>query len=125
MIKQTYLINSTLDEVWQALVNPKYINAWGGGPVKMNEKKGTKFELWGGDIHGKNIEVVPLKKLVQEWYGGKWEKPSVVTFTLTKDGNKTKLNLLQTDVPDNEVKDIDDGWKEYYLGPMKEYLEKK
>ena len=82
-IKQTYLINSSLDEVWQALVNPKYINAWGGGPAKMDEKKGTK------------------------------EKDAI------------KIDLLHKDVPDNEAKDIEQGWKKYYLEPLKEYLEKK
>lgn len=124
-IKQTYLINSSLDEVWQALVNPKYINAWGGGPAKMTDKVGTKFEFWGGDIHGKNIEVILLKKLKQEWFSGDWKTPSIVTFTLSEEENKVKIDLLHTDVPDNEAKDIDDGWKEYYLGPLKEYLENK
>lgn len=124
-IRQTYLINSSLDEVWKALTNPKYINAWGGGPAKMDDKVGTKFELWGGDIYGKNIEVVPLERLVQEWFAGKWDKPSVVTFTLTKEEDKVKINLLHTGIPDNETKDIEQGWKEYYLGPLKEYLEKK
>ena len=43
IIKQTYLINSSIEDVWQALVDPKYINAWGGGPAKMADKVGTKF----------------------------------------------------------------------------------
>lgn len=122
-IKQTYFINSSLDEVWQALVNPKYINAWGGGPVKMNDKVGTKFEFWGGDIHGKNIEVIPSKKLVQEWFSGDWKKPSIVAFTLRAEKNKVKIDLLHTDVPNNEAADIDNGWKEYYLDPLKKFLE--
>ena len=125
MIKQTYLINSSLEEVWEALTNPKCINAWGGGPAKMDEKVGTKFEFWGGDIHGKNIEVIPLKKLIQEWFGGDWKKPSIVSFTLTEEKDKVLINLLHTDVPDNEAKDINEGWKEYYLGPLKKYLENK
>ncbi|OGH24173.1 MAG: hypothetical protein A3B47_04910 [Candidatus Levybacteria bacterium RIFCSPLOWO2_01_FULL_39_24] len=125
IIKQTYLINSSIEDVWQALVDPKYINAWGGGPAKMADKVGTKFEFWGGDIHGKNIEVVPKKKLVQEWFGGNWGKPSLVTFTLTQEKDAVRINLLQTDVPDNEAKDIGEGWKDYYLGPLKKYLENK
>lgn len=123
-IKQTYLINSSLEEVWQALTDPKYIDGWGAGPSKMDDKVGTKFEFWGGDIHGKNIEVIPNKKLVQEWFGGKWEKPSIVSFTFKKEDDKVLIDLLHTDVPDNEAKDIDEGWKEYYMGPLKEYLEK-
>ena len=124
-IKQTYIINSPLEEVWKGLTDSKYIDAWGGGPAKMNEKVGTKFEFWGGDIHGKNIEVVPLKKLKQEWFGGNWDNPSIVTFTLTQEKDAIKIDLLHTDVPDSETKDIDQGWKEYYLDPLKKYLENK
>ncbi|MCL5435124.1 MAG: SRPBCC domain-containing protein [Patescibacteria group bacterium] len=124
-IIQDYRINASIEKVWEALVNPRNINNWGGGPAKMDDKEGTKFSLWGGDIHGTNIEVERFKKLVQEWYGGKWEEPSIVTFKLQKLGNSTKLSLLHENVPDNEYDDIDKGWKEYYLGPLKEYAEGK
>ena len=124
-IKQTYHVHSSLEEVWKGLTDPKYIDGWGGGPAKIDEKKGTEFEFWGGDIYGINVEVVPLKKLVQEWFAGKWDKPSIVAFTLTKEKDTVKIDLLHTGVPDNEAKDIDEGWKEYFLGPLKEYLEKE
>lgn len=124
-IKQIYLINSPLGKVWKALTNPKYIDDWGGGPAKMDDKIGTEFKFWGGDIHGKNIEVIPLKKLVQEWFAGNWEKPSIVTFRLTVEKDAVRINLFHTDVPDNEAKDIDEGWRQYYLGPLKKYLENK
>jgi len=123
-IKQSYSINASVENVWQALVDPKIIDKWGGSPAQMNDKVGTKFTLWGGDIYGKNIKVSQNKELVQEWFGGKWEKPSKVTFTLKEKGGKTEVNLLHEDVPDEEANDIDDGWKTYYLGPLKELLEK-
>lgn len=122
-IKQTYLVNASIEKVWQGLVDPKIIEQWGGGPAIINDKVGTEFSLWGGDIHGKNINVVENKKLVQEWFGGDWDKPSKVTFTLRQKDNGTELNLLQKDVPDDAAKDIDEGWKIYYLGPLKELLE--
>lgn len=53
-IRQTYRIHSSPQEVWKALTNPKYIDGWGGGPTKIDDKEGTEFEFWGGDIHGKN-----------------------------------------------------------------------
>ncbi|MDP2632185.1 MAG: SRPBCC domain-containing protein [Candidatus Curtissbacteria bacterium] len=123
-IKQTYEISVPVQNVWQALIDPVIIDRWGGGPAHMNDKVGTKFTLWGGDIHGKNIKVVKNKELVQDWFGGEWEKPSMVTFTLLEKGDKTEINLLHEDVPDEEVKDIDEGWKIYYLGPLKKLLEK-
>lgn len=123
-IKQIYHIKAPIDEVWKGLTDPNYIDEWGGGPVKMNDKVGTKFEFWGGDIYGTNTEVDPQKKLVQDWYGGEWPKPSKVTFLLKRvSDNKTQLNLLHENLPDDQADNFDDGWKQYFLGPMKEYLE--
>lgn len=128
-IKQTYLVNSSINEVWKALTDPKYINAWGGGPAKMNENKGSRFSLWGGSIWGKNIEVIPNKKLVQEWISEnesrKWEKPSIATFNLIEEKGKVKLDFVHENVPDEDYKNISEGWKDYYLGPLKKYLESK
>lgn len=122
-IKQEYLINAPVEKVWKALVTPKEIEDWGAGPVKMNDKTGAKFSLWGGDIHGENTKVVKNKILEQNWFGGDWNEPSKVKFVLSKEDGKTKIELFQKNVPDKEVGDIDDGWRRYYLGPLKEYLE--
>ena len=67
--------------------------------------------------------MVKEQKLAQDWFGGDWPKSSKVTFTLNEDSGQTTLVLLHEDVPDNEVDNFDEGWKEYYLGPMKELLE--
>jgi uncharacterized protein YndB with AHSA1/START domain len=124
-IEQTYQIKVPVQEVWKALTDPKIINKWGGGPAVMSGVTDSEFSLWGGDIHGKNTEVVLNKKLVQEWYSGDWKQPSKVTFNLLPKGDTTKVQLIHEVIPDEEVKDIADGWKTYYLGPMKQWLEKE
>jgi|SRR3989344_4352579 len=127
-IKQTYHIKAPIEKVWQALVDPKLVEAWSGSSAKMDGTVGTKFELWDGDVYGTNKEVAnpPAggKKLVQEWYGGDWDKPSIATFTLAQEGDNTKVDLVHEDVPDNEASDIEDGWNRYYLGEIKKLLEK-
>lgn len=125
-IYKKYTILAPVSEVWKALVNSEYIEAWGAGKAHMDDTEGYEFSLWDGSVHGTNIKVVEYKKLVQEWYGGDWEKPSMVQFLLFegKDGS-TKIQLVQDDVPDHEVKDIDEGWDKYYLGAIKQYLEEK
>lgn len=128
MIKQRYLVKADLEKVWDALVNPKVIEQWGAGPAVMKSEVGFKFSLWGGDVWGKNLEVVIPKngtgRLVQEWYGGEWETPSIVTFKLNENNGSTEIILDHKGVPKSEVKDISAGWNDYYIGQIKKLLEK-
>lgn len=123
-IKQKYVIKASIAKVWQALVDPKLIDDWGAGSAKMSDQEGFEFKLWGGDIYGKNIKVIPESLLIQEWTAGNWENPSQVTFSLKADKGKTVVDLLHENIPDKEVSEIDSGWDSYYMGPLKEYVEK-
>jgi len=120
---QKYLVNAPINKVWQALVDPKVIEDWGGGAAKMSAEEGAFFSLWGGDIWGKNKKVIDGKLLVQDWYGGKWEKPSKVSFILSQKGQKTEVILKHENLPDDGWKDFFDGWRDYYMGPLKKLLE--
>lgn len=112
-----------LSEVWKALTDPKVIDKWGGGPAKMSDKEGFNFSLWGGDIHGTNTKVIKEKLLLQDWFGGDWDKPSKLQFKLTHKDGCTTLYLTQTEIPPQEFEDIKDGWDRYYVGEIKKLLE--
>ena len=122
--KLRYDIKASIDKVWQALVDPDQIKVWGAGPAKMSASPGANFSLWGGDIWGKNTKVIPQKLLVQDWYGGKWETPSIVTFELKENSGNTQLTLIHKNLPQEGWKEFYDGWKDYYLGPLKILVEK-
>lgn len=123
--RHTLQIAASPDTVWQALTNAQDIEEWGAGPAVMNDQARTKFKLWDGDIHGTNLNVDPKKLLVQEWYGGEWPHPSTVTVTLSPHQGGTRLELLHEGIPDEAHRDIVNGWKEYYLGPLAEYAEEQ
>ncbi|KKQ96360.1 hypothetical protein A3E15_02195 [Candidatus Woesebacteria bacterium RIFCSPHIGHO2_12_FULL_42_9] len=122
--KQKYVIKASIGKVWQALVDPEQIEKWGGGPAKMSASPGDNFSLWGGDIWGKNSKVIPNKLLIQDWYGGKWETPSKVSFELKEINGNTELTLIHKNLPQEGWKELYDGWKDYYLGPLKTLVEK-
>lgn len=127
-ILQTYEIKAPVSRVWQALTDPKTISRWSGDAATMSDKKDDTFSLWGGSIWGKNIQVVPNQKLVQEWFSDedpKWEKPSIVTFTVSEKNGTTTLILNHENVPEQNMRDISDGWKKYYMGPLKKLVERK
>jgi activator of HSP90 ATPase len=118
-------MNATPEEVFEALVNPDIIQTWSGDEAKMGANVGDTFSLWGGQMFGKNLEVVKNKKLVQEWSYDQWDAPSKVTFSIKAKGKSTIVDLIHEDVPEKSLKTIDEGWDAYYLGAMKEMFEKK
>lgn len=123
-LKQKYTINASIIKVWDGLVNPKTIDKWGGGKAKMSEKL-SSFSLWGGEIHGKNIQVKKPSKLIQEWFANNFKEPSIVTFTLKREKTKTIVILEHKNIPDSEFNEIKQGWKDYYMIPLKKLVEKE
>ena len=112
------------ESVWDALVNPKTIERWGAGKAKMSEKNGEKFSLWNGQVHGTNLEVILMKKLMQEWYSSDDPKRSTkVIFTLSHKDGCTTLYLKHENVGPKNFESINKGWDEYYLGEIKKLLE--
>jgi activator of HSP90 ATPase len=122
-IKQTYEMNASPEEVFEALVDPNIIQDWSGDEAKMGAEVGAKFSLWGGQMFGVNLEVIKNKKLVQEWCYDQWEAPSKVTFTIKAKGKGSVVELLHEDVPEKSLNSITDGWSAYYLGAMQEMFE--
>lgn len=116
-------ITSSQEEVYNALTNSFQIELWTGYPAVMDEKPGTVFSLWEGDITGCNLEIVKDYKIVQEWFFGETENPSIVTMLLKKAGSKTRIELNHTNIPEDAYDEITEGWRDYYLGSLKSFLE--
>ncbi|KPK80748.1 MAG: ATPase [Bacteroides sp. SM23_62_1] len=123
-IRRVFHIKAKPDEIYNALTNPLSIELWTGYSAVMETKAGTEFSIWEGDIHGKNVEFIVNKKIIQEWYFGNQKNPSIVTIELFGMKGGTKIELIHINVPDEAFNNIDYGWKEYYFGALKRYLEK-
>ncbi len=121
--KQYISINAEQEDVYACLTNPFTIELWSDMPAKMENKEGTEFEMFKGDIAGKILELEPNKKVVQQWYFGNQEEPSIVTFKIHPDKAKVSLELRHTNIPDEAYDEITEGWKKYFLGRIKEFLE--
>jgi len=123
-IKQTVTIKATPHAIYEALMDEKKHAVFTGGEAKISRKTNGKFTIYGGDIEGKNLELVPDRKIVQSWRYSDWTEGhySKATFSLEPTEKGTRLTFTQTDVPDDKYEDIKQGWKDYYWGPMKEML---
>ena len=116
-------IKAEPSDVYAALVNPFTIELWSGYPAQMSEEAGFEFSMWEGDIEGKILETVPNEKVVQQWYFGDQEEPSIVTIKIFPDRSNAQVELVHTNIPEDDFEEICQGWKEYYLGAIKEFLE--
>ena len=121
--KQYISIHAEPEDVYACLTNPFTIELWSDMPAKMEAKGGTEFEMFEGDIAGKILELEPNKKVVQQWYFGEQEAPSIVTFKIHPDKGKISLELRHTNIPDDAYDEVTEGWKKYFLGRIKEFLE--
>lgn len=116
--KKTFRINTEPSDVYAAITNPKTIEIWTGYPAVMSTEPGSEFSLWDGDIEGRNIEFIPDRKVVQEWYFGDQEEKSIVTITIAPDKGDSLVTVEHTNIPDEDFNDIAEGWREYYMGSI-------
>lgn len=121
--KTYFEIKAEPEDVFTALTNPFTIELWSGEPARMSENPGDEFSLWGGDIVGKNLEVVKNQKIVQQWYFGEDDHESVVTIKLWPKKNSTSIELTHTNIPDEAFENMVEGWNDAYFGAIKALLE--
>jgi activator of HSP90 ATPase len=120
--KANFRINAEPSDIYAALTNPFTIELWSGYPAVMAEVPGSEFSLWEGDITGRNIEFIPDRKVVQEWYFGEQEEKSIVTITIKSDRAGSLVTVEHTSIPDGDFEDIAEGWNEYYFGAINNFF---
>ena len=121
--KKYITIDAEPEDVYACLTNPFTIELWSDMKAQVEAVPGTEFEMFDGSISGRMLELETNKKVVQQWYFGEQEEPSIVTFKIHPDKGKVSLELRHTNIPDEAYEDIIEGWEEYYLGRIKEFLE--
>ena len=130
-IHQEALFQASRDRVFQLLTDEVQFAAATGFPAKIGRGEGASFSLFGGNIEGRHIELVPGERIVQAWRGADWAPGvySIVRFTLVPDGTGTKLVLDHDAYPDGASplypswhEHLATNWPVYYFGPFAKQL---
>jgi activator of HSP90 ATPase len=122
-IRKTVHIKAPMEEIFTAITNPLTIELWSGYPAEMEASPGTAFSMFDGDITGTLLAIEPPSRIEQQWDFGEQSAPSVARIKLSEEGNKTRIELNHSNVPDEAYDNINTGWKEYFFGALKSYLE--
>lgn len=123
--KKYYIIPAPPEDVYRALTVETTIELWTGDPAVMKPEAGTEFSMWDESIVGKNLEFEENKKIVQQWYFGEQQEPSIVTIKLHPHEEGTSMEVRHTNIPDQDYDDISDGWTNSYAAGLIEFYEEE
>jgi uncharacterized protein YndB with AHSA1/START domain len=126
IIRQSVTFRAAPHAVYEALMDSKKHAAFSGGKASISRVVGGKIMAYDNYITGKNVELVPDKKIVQDWRAVDWPEDflSRVTFKFTAVQGGTHLDFTHSHVPDGTEEEFKQGWIDNYWEPMKHYLEK-
>jgi activator of HSP90 ATPase len=120
--KKYFTLPATPEEVYIAITNPLTIKMWTDQEAEMSIEVGSEFSMMDGDIVGKNLEFAENKKLVQEWYFGENEVPSIVTIKIHEMAEGSSIELRHNNIPDEAYDEIVEGWNSAYFGSLQDYF---
>lgn len=120
-IKQTVTFAQSPSEIYELLMDSERHASFTRAGAQISRQPGGEFTAYGDYISGKNLELIPDRKIVQFWRASDWPEGhvSTVMFELLPIVTGTKLEFTQTNVPVEFAKSIAQGWKEFYWNKIK------
>ena len=112
-IHQDVAIDASADRIYEALTSAEHFSGFtGGAPSEIDATAGGAFTCFGGMISGRNIELVPGRRVVQAWRVKNWPDGmySIVRFELEANGDFTTLAFDQSGHPASAQQELEGGW---------------
>jgi activator of HSP90 ATPase len=93
-------------------------------PATIDPKAGGAFSMFGGQIVGRTIELVPDQRIVQAWRPTHWDPGiySIVEFQLKPQSSGTLVALDHKGFPEGDFDHLEWGWHAHYWEPLKKFL---
>jgi len=125
-LRQVVTFRAPVSAVYGALMDSRRHSRITESRAVIGRRAGSAFSVWGGGVTGVTVALSPNKRIVQAWRGSGWPDGhySIAVFTFRKAGKGTQLVFEQYGIPSGELRDIADGWRNYYWQPMKTFFER-
>lgn len=117
--------NASSQRIYEALLDSKQFTAFSGGrAAEIHREVGGAFSLFVGHIIGRNLELVPNRRIVQAWRVVSWPEGiySIVRFELVGQGSGTRVIFDHTGFPPDLAEHLESGWRENYWDLLRKYL---
>jgi len=128
-IHQEALIAAPPQRVFELLTSSALFGAATGMPAQVTAREGESFSAFGGRVEGRQVELVPGRRVVQAWRFGAahptpWEPGvySMVRFSLEPMGAGTRLVIDHTGIPAEWIEHIAGGYPTFYQEPIARFF---
>ena len=113
------------EQVFDELLDAELFAGFSCAPATVGRHTGDGFSLFGDQIQGRNLEIVPAELIVQAWRVAGWDRGlySIVRFELAPATSGTTLRFNQVGFPEDAHDELDAGWHQMYWEPMRRHLE--
>jgi activator of HSP90 ATPase len=123
--KLTATLHASVEEIFNAWLTSDGHSVMTGSAAQVDGKVGGVFTAWDGYIFGETLEIESPHRLVQAWRTSEFPEGAPdsrveILFEDVKDG--TKLTLVHSAMPEDQVESYRQGWEDFYFKPMKEYF---
>lgn len=110
-----------VNELFDCFSKTELMTAFTRGDVKLDFRKSGEFVLFGGNISGKFLEIVPNKKISQTWRYKGWVTGhySTVDLEFEEKEDHSVIKLKQTLVPSSEYEHTQVNWQRYYFDSIR------
>lgn len=111
--------------IYEALLDAKQFTALSDGrAAEIDRTLGGAFSLFAGHIVGRNLELVPNRRIVQAWRVVPWPEGiySIARFELLGQSSGTRVIFDHTGFPPQLAEHLEDGWNENYWTALQKYL---
>jgi activator of HSP90 ATPase len=117
-------LKATPQRIYEILLDSRQFAAFTGMPAEIDPKAGGTFSMFGGQIGGRNVELVPAARIVQAWRPTHWDPGvySIVRFELKPQESGVKVILDHTGFPEGDYDHLFEGWNSHYWQPLTKYL---
>lgn len=118
------VFNTTAEQLYLTLLEKNRIGAWTRSLPDFQGDvlaKGSKFNLFGGNVQGEIVDLVPNAKIVQSWRLNDWKTGHYANLTieLHQGDGETTMDVLFKGIPIGEEDAVQANFEDYYIRSIK------
>jgi activator of HSP90 ATPase len=122
----TAVFPAKISVLYRAFLDDKTHSDFTGSEAHIEDRVGGKFSAWDGYITGEIVVLEENRRITQKWRTANFadtDRDSILDIEFAESGDETVLTLRHSNLPDGTEEEYRQGWEDYYIAPLKEFLD--